>query len=766
MPFMVNPRSLRSFSSGLKMKAWSLFCSLALASGSLVAAADPAAYVEPMWGTQGVAGHNPGVQRPWGAIFPGPESFNPRSSAGYAPESPLRGFAQMRLVGFYGPSAYGYPLITPTVGVQPRIKDRESGKTGEVAEVGYYAVTASKFGIRTEVTAAHDTAFYRFAFPKTEDGVVSLDLIYHQNPDSGLEDPDAPDAKRGPEPGTASITLDPKAGTMSGRVRAFHFFAKFSQPATAAGTWQGGEVSEGQTTLDLSPENGRKPVRGGGFLRFDTKGGAPVGMALALSYRSVEAAREMVERDMAAGDFDKTRAACRAAWNDVLSRVEITLPDPPTPELEEARRRFYTTLYNTQKAPRDRTTDSPFGNGEPLWDDVINTWDTWMTVYPLVATLYPEKAREQALSFLNRLDTALAQNAAKPNIEKCRENKWWHANDPSGGFSQGGQNPGNFLVELIRKGVPLPEDRVYAWLRHHADVVRASVKEYAGDGFLGMRTFGHDTSRVLEWYYNDHLAAWMASRMGDAEKARRYRERSLRWVTLWNPEIESAGFRGFIHPRDRATGAFIEGFDPKTPGPNFAFCEGSGWVYHYYPMTHDAAGLIAKMGGREKAIARFEWFMENKPHWLWGNNEPGLMVPYFGHLVGRPDIASEYNRMMLDKAYGPPPGGVAQDDGGALSARYVLAALGIYNITGSDRYFVTAPLFPETAIHWPEGRTLRITVPEFQPGHVFVKSAKLNGKPLEDLSFLHAGIANGGALEIELTAERPPPAKPAPAESF
>ncbi len=274
----------------------------------------------------------------------------------------------------------------------------------------------------------------------------------------------------------------------------------------------------------------------------------------------------------------------------------------------------------------------------PLYDDVINTWDTWQTVMPLATTLYPKRARDQVLSFLNRFGYALSRGFKDACIGKCREGAWFYQH-PTCGWSQGGHNAGNMMLGAHLKGIEgLALERVYDWMVHHAERVKPEF--YRENHYLHRKALGHATGRSLEYNYNDYCVAKVARLLGREEDVQRYLERCRGWVKLWNPEVKSEGFSVFICPREPETHEFSPAFDPKTASGH-TFCEASGWVYHFYPFFHDAAMLIEKMGGRERALERFLWFKQNRPYWSWGN-EPGIYDPLFGHFLGRPDLTGEF----------------------------------------------------------------------------------------------------------------------------
>jgi putative alpha-1,2-mannosidase len=109
-------------------------------------------------------------------------------------------------------------------------------------------------------------------------------------------------------------------------------------------------------------------------------------------------------------------------------------------------------------------------------------------------------------------------------------------------------------------------------------------------------------------------------------------------------------------------------------------------------------------------------------------------------------------RWILDNKYGDDYVGLdGNDDAGTLSAWYVLSALGLYPVTGSDRYELGAPLFEKAELKLAGG-TLRISADNFAPKNQYVRQITLNGSLLRRTWLSHAEIASGGELRFLMDA--------------
>ena len=102
--------------------------------------------------------------------------------------------------------------------------------------------------------------------------------------------------------------------------------------------------------------------------------------------------------------------------------------------------------------------------------------------------------------------------------------------------------------------------------------------------------------------------------------------------------------------------------------------------------------------------------------------------------------------------YSDQPDGVAgNDDGGTLGAWYVLSALGVYPVSGSDSWLVGAPRFPKARVD-VGGHELVIEADGVDDDAMYVKSATIDGAPVDLVHGLtHAQLAGGGELVFEMS---------------
>jgi putative alpha-1,2-mannosidase len=111
--------------------------------------------------------------------------------------------------------------------------------------------------------------------------------------------------------------------------------------------------------------------------------------------------------------------------------------------------------------------------------------------------------------------------------------------------------------------------------------------------------------------------------------------------------------------------------------------------------------------------------------------------------------------MLLESFFTDTLQGIPGDeDGGGMSAFVVFSMMGFYPATaGLPIYDIASPIFEKTTIHLKNGKDFVITAEHTSRDNKYVQSVRLNGKPLDQLWFRHADIAQGGTLELTMGDE-------------
>ncbi|RKT55676.1 GH92 family glycosyl hydrolase [Saccharothrix australiensis] len=255
-------------------------------------------------------------------------------------------------------------------------------------------------------------------------------------------------------------------------------------------------------------------------------------------------------------------------------------------------------------------------------------------------------------------------------------------------------------------------------------------------------------SRTLEHAIADAAIAGYAAALGDTAHAAVLAKHAQDWQNLVNPTT------GFVQPRN-ADGTFAADFDP-TSGRDFK--EGNAYTYTW-AVPQNLAGLVAALGGRSVAAARLDAHLAevdgaaDSPNAVPGN-EPGLGVTALHNWVGRPAEAQAASRRALALYRDSPDGLPGNDDLGALSAWYVWNAIGLYpRVPGVGGLTVTSPLFRHVRIALANGRAIDISAPHASTATPYVRSARLDHRPLHRTWLTWDELKGGAALRFDLGRE-------------
>jgi len=91
------------------------------------------------------------------------------------------------------------------------------------------------------------------------------------------------------------------------------------------------------------------------------------------------------------------------------------------------------------------------------------------------------------------------------------------------------------------------------------------------------------------------------------------------------------------------------------------------------------------------------------------------------------------------------------EDCGQMSAWYVLSSMGFYPVNPADgNYILGSPLFDETTINLSSGKSFKIVAKNNSKVNIYIQSATLNGKALNQSWFTHNDLTKGGILELEM----------------
>ncbi|CEL07447.1 Putative Glycosyl hydrolase, family 92 protein [Aspergillus calidoustus] len=355
------------------------------------------------------------------------------------------------------------------------------------------------------------------------------------------------------------------------------------------------------------------------------------------------------------------------------------------------------------------------------------------------------------------------------------------------GLVQGGSNADNVLADAYVKGLrgAINWADGYAAMKTNAEKVPyntydptdfiASTKEGRGAlldwlelGYVSQDRSTRCISRTVEYSLNDFALSQVAA--GEMPEDRdTYLRRSAGWQKIWNAEVESLGFTGFLAPRF-SNGEFNNsGYDPlycyECEWHAYTY-EGVPWEYSFV-IPHDMKTLIDLMGGPETFEARLDlMFKPNTSVQQLGpngagittlmniGNEPDFATPYLYNYVNKQYKSVQRSRELAYQYFHDAPNGLpGNSDAGAMNTWLLWQMLGIYPLATTNVYLLVSPWFPDLNMTINGDKKLRIIATGLEDG-VFVQSVRINGTLWEKNWFEHEDVmVDGGLIEFELGGE-------------
>jgi len=727
-------------------------------------------WVNPFIGTGGfpsyTSGDNiPGPTMPFGMVrlspdtrfFLGKDFFEEStvSNAGYYyADNHIMGFSHTRLIGT-GAYEGGHFRVYPATGENSRKKyldgkyHRFSHKN-ETAFPGYYAVNFTQSGILAELTATERAGVHRYTFTKEENPHILIDVSSSLGKGKTTE-------------GEVHVS---ESREITGAIRSFgnfasrygglkvYFAARFNKPFSSFTIWNDKEIFRDKSSL-------KADTLGIDFSFAKTSAKEVIELRLAISYVSIENARENLEAETGNLSFEEIVESSKQAWEEKLSLVKIE------GGTDEQRRIFYTALYHSFQMPtvfNDVTGDYKGfdknihkANGFRYFTD-MSLWDTFRSIHPLYCLIAPYAQRDMAVSLVKMAE----QGGVLP--------RW-----PSGTGYTGsmlGASADIVIAETYLKGIrDFDVQTAYTAMRNAALGInqpekgfrpRSGTPQYLKYGFCPADSMGQAVSKTLEYAYADDAIAKLATALGNREDSALFSKRAQYYRNVWNPETK------YFHPRN-ADGSFTDKFKPLLltyfdfdEEYTDDYVEGCALQWRW-AVFFDAPGLVSLFKDTTYFVSELNQFFEkadpergtwNPGSYYWHGNEPDIHAAWLFNYAGRPDLTQKWVRWILENKYGAGYDGLdGDDDAGTLSAWYVFSSLGLYPVAGSDIYQIGAPLFKNAILKLGE-KELKIETKNYAPENKFVQKVWLNGVELDRWWFGHDEIVKGGTILFEM-AENP-----------
>ncbi|KAL1948226.1 hypothetical protein VTO73DRAFT_12301 [Trametes versicolor] len=749
---------------------------------------DPASHVNLFIGTTSSGHAFPGVTLPHGMVKVGIDTDSPDNHAGYDsnPSFSVTGISQLHDDGTGGsvplsifklfPMASGHceagnVLETCDCDINSRKRPRKTladGSPDDVAEPGYFASNLTT-DVRIELTATRRAALHRYTFPPdtaiprmvvdvTNDGQSSnSNPIVHIDKDTGRV--------------TAGSTFAASFGP--GTYRAFQC-VDFKGVGFDLGS-----------PVEFGTYLGNSPIRGlvdgiqeytgyrselGALVGFKTNGDGPTTIfaRVGMSFISTDQACQNAESEIPTFDFEGTRAAVRAEWNELLGRVQVETQgvDDDTVEL------FYSSLYRTHISPADcesshHTGENPlWQSDEPYYDSFYCNWDTFRTLYPLMSLHDPENFARIVRGMIN-----IQQHEGwLPECRGATAKQWMQ------GGSDGDPILGEFFVKFADQAAALqvPADALYNALLADAEdqppnwnLQGRQINAWKQFGYIPqdlVEPGGANTKQVSR-------ALEVAKALNKTADGQKYAKRAGNFANVWNANVSVPGndsIVGMVQPRF-VNGSF--GFtDPRHCSPNdptgstcFLFNQNFDGFYESSPIVYsqfvpqDTAKLIELQGGPEKFVARLDFIFDQ--NFFDSTDEPSQQIPFMYHYANKPGHSTQRSRQVLAQHFSTATNGLpGNDDSGAMASYVAFFLAGLYPVPATKQYLLSSPFFPQISFFNPAfNSTTTIITKNFvgNPGDgtggtVFVQNVTIDGQPAKSNCFLEWDVFQRGAT-VELT---------------
>jgi predicted alpha-1,2-mannosidase len=523
----------------------------------------------------------------------------------------------------------------------------------------------------------------------------------------------------------------------------FHYFAmEFSRPMTGHKIFNHGQETNNQARVDGTALQA--------VLDFDLKAGDTIEVKVATSAVSAEGAWKNLEAEATGITFDKARASAKRAWNRYLSKIDVTGGSEPE------RRIFYTALYHTFLTPnlfqdvdrQYRGMDGAVHTAVGFTNyTVFSLWDTFRALHPLMTILDPKRDGDFAMTLVHM-------------SQQFGEIPMWElaANDTR---CMIGYHGVSVIADAYIKGITnIDAEAALAEMKRTAMLDKRGLKDYRTLGFVPANKGSQAVSKTLEYAYDDWCIAQLAKKSGHQADYDYFIARSQFYRNIFDPNV------GFMRGKDDAH-AWSKPFNPMSPGLNYT----EGNAYQYTPFVpQDVPGFTGLLGGKAALGEYLDRLFATKmpPELLDADddisgligqyahgNEPSHHIAYLYCFAGEPWKTQAMVRKILREQYSEDKGGLdGNDDCGQISAWYVMSALGFYSVCpGQLNYVIGSPLFDEATLRLDNGKKFTIKARNNSATNVYVQSAKLNGKLLDDFMLNHAVLMAGGTLDFRMGSE-------------
>ena len=637
--------------------------------------------------------------------------------------SPQKGFVVTQLSGAGCSNMGNFPVVPMAGNLKDSPFNMNSLDPFEIvnnASAGYLSVN-SKDDITSRLTVTKRSAIAQFKFKNSKKGTIIIG--------SGVNSSDAKHIKNSEINITSSTTCVgfTEGGDFCGTETPYkvYFAAEFDRPANELGTWSGNELT--QSLIN-------KGKNSGAFFTFSTENNNEVNYRIAISFVSIENAKENLMSEKLNTSFDGYLTNTQNVWNKHLSKIKISTTN------DDKKIQFYTNFYHSLIHPNivsDINGDymgADFkvynnSNGKEHYSS-FSVWDTYRTQAQLLAMLFPKESSEMMQSLVNFAEQAGGYG------------RWILANIETG-IMQGDPTPILISNSFAFGAKDFDHKKAYKYMYNGAMVPRLNsqkqeIRPYLTEYINNGHTFA---SMMLEYTSSDFaIGQFVLQALNKKNDAKLFIDRSQNWNNIYNPKIK-----------------WLNSKYPNNVWKDITHDWREGTYKNYFWMVpYNLKGLINKIGGNEFAEKRLDTLFTRldakyEDDWFAAGNEPDFQVPWTYNWINKPNKTSQTISRILNEQYNSSVSGLpGNDDLGTMGAWYVFASIGLYPmIPGVGGFSINIPAFENISIDLPNNNSLIID--KTGPDNFFIKSLSFDKTAHNSTWINWDKISKGGVLSFEIT---------------
>jgi len=580
----------------------------------------------------------------------------------------------------------------------------------EVSHPHYYAVRLPNERLKLEVTGSSHAAIFRIT-PEV-DGPIHIVLNHNSDYNEGY------------------IEIDNQAKTIYGYNPVHRIYQGWGEQAGFEGHYLLQAYNE---IKDFGIDSLCA------WFTFDGKANQPIILKAATSFTSKKGAYDNFAFEAEAYDFDSMMAQTALQWIDRLHTIDVE-------NTNVARiNQFYGALYRCSFLPREMSDvdgsypkfadgtiqhPSPITQHRKFYGD-FSMWDTYRALHPLYTLIAPKESADMMQSLV----TMYEQGGWLP-IFPC-----WNSYTAA----MIGDHCSVALADAYIKGIRnFDYEKAYEAMRKNAFETPANFEDYKNGmgrralnsyikyGYIpledGVKEAFHQdeqTSRTLEYAFDDFAVAQLAEALGKESDYNKLIRRSENWRNVINPKT---GYCDGRHAPKQISRKKNDGgkFEDNTDfiHRKSYITEGATCHYTWY-VPQNVDGLIDFLGGKDKFEAKLDsMFNEGR---YWHGNEPCHQIPWLYSYIDKREKTIQRIAHILDTEYNDTPGGLSgNDDAGQMSAWYIFASMGFYPVCpATDRYMLSAPRFQKITLNLQDGKKYIITPTSFPKDRNYITQREI-----------------------------------------